>query len=230
MEIVGISNRSNCDAPTYQALKPKKAFLVWRITLLSLAVVISLTQTAMAIEEPKFRLVHAYQDFEVREYTSYLVAETTIAGSFAEAGNEGFKRLFDYISGKNSLQTSIAMAAPVIQAGQKIEMAAPVIQRSATDGFTIQFVMPAKWTLASLPLPVDHSVRIREVPPARLAVIRYSGVWSKDRYEENLAKLQAALVRERLVADGEPIWARYDPPFLPWFLRRNEILIPLRTE
>ena len=203
---------------------------MWRIALLSLAVILSLTQVAMAIEEPKFKVVHAYQGFEVREYSPYLVAETTVKGSFTDAGDEGFRRLFDYISGKNSQRASIAMAAPVIQSGQKIEMAAPVIQTGSPAGFTIQFVMPASWTLATLPKPEDHSVRVREVVPARFAVIRYSGLWSKDRYEENLAKLRSAVLREHLMPDGEPVWARYDPPFMPWFLRRNEILIPLRTE
>jgi hypothetical protein len=203
---------------------------MWRIALLSLAVILSLTQVATAIEEPKFKIVHSYGDIEVREYAPYLVAETTVKGSFTDAGDEGFRRLFDYISGKNAQRASIAMAAPVIQSGLKIEMAAPVIQASSPGGFTIQFVMPAKWTLATLPMPEDHSVRFREVAPARFAVIHYSGFWSKDRYETNLAKLRSAVLREHLTPDGEPIWARYDPPFMPWFLRRNEILIPLRAD
>lgn len=201
-----------------------------RITLLAVTVIFSLTQVAMAIEEPKFKIVHVYDDFEVREYAPYLVAETTVKGSFTDAGDEGFRRLFDYISGNNSKRASIAMAAPVIQSGQKIEMAAPVIQASSPAGFTIQFVMPAKWTLSTLPIPEDHKVRVREVAPARFAVIRYSGFWSKDRFETNLVKLRRGLLREHLAPGGEPIWARYDPPFMPWFLRRNEILIPLRAQ
>ncbi len=200
-----------------------------RITLLSMTVIFSLTQFAMAIEEPKFKVVHVYEDFEVRDYAPHLVAETTVKGSFTDAGDEGFRRLFEYISGKNAQRASIAMAAPVIQSGQKIDMAAPVIQATSVGGFAIQFVMPAKWTLATLPVPEDHNVRVREVAPARFAAIRYSGFWSKDRYEVNLAKLRRGLLREHLTPDGEPIWARYDPPFMPWFIRRNEVLIPLRA-
>jgi hypothetical protein len=201
---------------------------MWRVVLLSIAIALSLTQDANAIEEPKFKVVRVYSDFEVREYAPYLVAETAVKGSFASVGDEGFRRLFDYISGKNAHRSSIAMAAPVIQSGQKIEMAAPVIQAVSSGGFTIQFVMPAKWTLASLPQPDDDRVRIREAAPASFAVIRYSGFWTQARYETYLANLRRALLREHLVPDGDPIWARYDPPFMPWFLRRNEILIPLQ--
>jgi hypothetical protein len=203
---------------------------MWRVIFLSVAVILSLTQVATAIEEPTFKVVHSYADFEVREYAPYLVAETTVQGSFTDAGDEGFRRLFDYISGKNSQRASIAMAAPVIQSGQKIEMAAPVIQVNSSNSFTVQFVMPRKWTLSTLPAPEDHSVQVREVAPEQFAVIRYSGLWSKTQYEANLAKLRSALLREHLTADGEPIWARYDPPFMPWFLRRNEISLPLRAE
>lgn len=202
---------------------------MWRVVVLSIAALLCLTQDANAIEEPKFKVVRTYADFEVREYAPYVVAETAVEGSFADAGDEGFRRLFDYISGKNAQRSSIAMTAPVIQSGQKIEMTAPVIQAPASGGFRIQFVMPSKWTLATLPLPDDKRVHIREVAPARFAVIRYSGFWSEERYQTNLATLRQALQREHLTPDGEPIWARYDPPFMPWFLRRNEILIPLRT-
>jgi|SRR5579871_2215133 len=203
---------------------------MWRTVLLSVAVVLSLTQDANAIEEPKFKVVHTYADFEVRDYAPYVVAETVVSADFADAGNEGFRRLFDYISGRNTQRTSIAMSAPVIQSEHKIEMTAPVIQATSPGGFTIQFVMPAKWTLATLPLPDDNRVHVREVRPARFAVIRYSGFWTEERYKMNLANLRRAILREHLTADGDPIWARYDPPFMPWFLRRNEILIPLRTQ
>jgi len=79
--------------------------------------------------------------------------------------------------------------------------------------------------LADLPEPLDPRVRFREVPPRRLAARAYSGGWSTSRYEEELARLRAALAREGLAAAGEPVWARFDPPFKPWFLRTNEIWI-----
>jgi hypothetical protein len=194
---------------------------------LSIVGLMLLTGHAAAIEEPKFRLVHQYADFEVRDYAPYLIAATTVAGTFEDAGNQGFKRLFDYISGNNSTRSSIAMSAPVIQAGQKVTMTAPVLQSAGAGSFVIGFVMPSSSTLRSLPVPNDRRVVLREEPSARYAVIRYSGFWSEDNYRTHLNALKAAMAREHLGAAGEPVWARYDPPFMPWFFRRNEILIPV---
>jgi hypothetical protein len=106
-------------------------------------------------------------------------------------------------------------------------MTAPVMQSSASGSFVIQFVMPASFTLKTLPVPADSRVRIRQIEAQRFAVRRYSGFWSQSGYQSNLAKLEAGLQREHLTASGPPIWARYDPPFMPWFFRRNEILIPV---
>jgi hypothetical protein len=199
---------------------------MWRIAFISFALVIVSVRSAFAIEEPKYSVVQRYADFEVRDYPAYLVAETTVESDFEDAGSKAFQRLFNYISGQNSGGQSIEMTAPVVQKGQKIAMTAPVIQSGGASSFVVQFVMPAKWTLSTLPKPNDQSVVIREVPAARFAVIRYSGFWSRSRYDARLALLQAAMAREHLKASGAPIWARYDPPFMPWFLRRNEILIP----
>jgi hypothetical protein len=200
---------------------------MWRAAFLSIALLAAGVRSAFAIEEPKYSVVHQYADFEVRDYPAYLVAETTVESDFEDAGNEGFQRLFSYISGQNSGGQAIEMTAPVVQKGTKIAMTSPVIQSTGANTFSIQFVMPAKWTLDSLPKPNDKSVVIREVPAARFAVIRYSGFWSRSRYEDQLKKLQSGMQREHLRASGSPLWARYDPPFMPWFLRRNEILIPV---
>ena len=202
-------------------------FDMLRAATLSLAALLILTGSAAAIEEPKFKVVHQYADFEVRDYAAYIVAETTVSGGFEDAGNEGFRRLFDYISGNNSARSSITMTAPVIQAGQKIAMTAPVLQSPGSASFAIKFVMPSSWTIRSLPVPTDRRVVVREVPPARIAVIRYSGFWSEENYRAHLQELNAGIRREHLTAVGDPIWARYDPPFMPWFFRRNEILIPI---
>jgi hypothetical protein len=203
---------------------------MWRIAFISLALVMATVRSAFAVEEPKYSIVHQYADFEVRDYPAYLVAETTVESDFEDAGSKAFQRLFNYISGQNSGGQSIEMTAPVVQKGQKIAMTAPVIQSGGSNSFSIQFVMPAKWTLATLPKPNDKSVVIREVPAARFAVIRYSGFWSRSRYDTQLAALQSAMEHEHIKASGSPIWARYDPPFMPWFLRRNEIMIPVSRE
>ena len=200
---------------------------MWRIAILSIALITMPLRSAFAVEEAKYSVVKSYPDFEVRDYPAYLVAETTVDADFENAGSQAFQRLFDYISGQNVGGQPIEMTAPVVQKGQKIAMTAPVIQSGGATQFAVQFVMPAKWTLSTLPAPKDKSVVLRQVPASRMAVIRYSGFWSHSRYESQLTALQTAMEREHLKASGPPAWARYDPPFMPWFLRRNEILIPI---
>ncbi|HEY3451434.1 MAG TPA: heme-binding protein [Myxococcales bacterium] len=188
-------------------------------------------RNAMATEQPKYQVVAKYDAFEVREYAPYLVAETEVEGNRQDAGNAGFRRLAGYIFGKNSGSQEIAMTAPVAQskAGTKIAMTAPVSEAPAGEGkFVIQFMMPSQYRLEDLPKPLDESIRFRQIPARRVAAIRYSGTWSESRYQEQLEKLRSAMVKEGLEAAGEPVWARYDPPFKPWFLRTNEILIDVR--
>jgi hypothetical protein len=187
---------------------------------------------AMALEKPKYRVVQELQGIEVREYAPYLAAETVVTGTREEAGNAGFRRLADYIFGKNRGERKIAMTAPVSQQeGARIAMTAPVSQQEQPDRgpstWVIQFMMPSELTLDTLPEPLDPSIRFREVPGRRVAALRYSGTWSEERYLEKLAELRAAMDREGLRPLGEPVWARYDPPFMPWFLRTNEILIEI---
>lgn len=181
---------------------------------------------AMALERPSYRVVERREAFEVREYAPYLVAETLVGGSREEAGNAGFRILASYIFGKNKGERKIAMTAPVTQAEpSKIAMTAPVAQAGEEGRWTIQFMMPSAYTLETLPEPLDPAVAFRVMPARRVAALTYSGTWSASRYEAHLAKLRAALEEAGLAAVGEPIWARYDPPYMPWFLRTNEILV-----
>jgi len=103
-----------------------------------------------------------------------------------------------------------------------------VTQSAAADGTRVQFVLPKGVTLATAPEPVDPRVQLRDVPAAAWAVIRYSGTWSQSNYLEHLAELKAALGAAGVATQGEPVLARYNAPFTPWFMRRNEIWLPLR--
>lgn len=183
----------------------------------------------MATETPKHEVLKRYADFELRAYAPYVVAETVVEGDQADVGNAAFSRLAGYIFGGNQGAKKIAMTAPVSQVpqeGQKIAMTAPVAQvRTGTRSWRVQFMMPSEYTLQSLPQPNDPRVELRELGPRRFAVLRYSGTWWQKNYDDHLELLRAAMRREGLSAKGEPVWARYDPPFTPWFLRTNEILI-----
>jgi effector-binding domain-containing protein len=152
---------------------------------------------------------------------------TVVEGDFEKVGSEGFRRLADYINGNNRRRQSIAMTAPVGQesGSQKIAMTAPVGQQSSGDRWRITFMMPAEYSLERLPQPLDDRISLQPVPARRMAAVRYSGTWSRSGYEKNLANLLAWLQEQGLQPVGDPVWARYNPPFMPWFLRRNEVLI-----
>jgi hypothetical protein len=189
----------------------------------------------MAIEEPHYTVITAEGPYEVRDYVGYRVAQTLVDGGFEDVGNEAFRRLFAYISGANKASAKIPMTAPVEQQapGQassvKIPMTAPVEQQATAGRWRVAFVLPASFTLDSAPQPTDERVQIAEVAPRRVAVVRYRGTWGRSRYDEHLAQLRQFIATHGMTAIGEPIWDRYDPPFMPWFLRRNEIQIPVRA-
>ena len=198
------------------------------VVLLGLPLIFASCAT-VGIEKVQYDVVQKSSAIEVRQYKSYRVAETLVDSDFKEAGNAAFRRLFNYISGANQAKESIAMTAPVNQQSQseKIAMTAPVTQQASDDQYAVSFVMPSKYTLETLPAPTDPAVTVKEVPGYKAAVIRYSGTWSPKRYEEKKAQLETYIKENGLTAVGEPIWARYDPPFQLWFLRRNEVVIPI---
>ncbi len=207
--------------------RSKTAVSVWAplCSLLFLA----FPMISQATEEPDYKVVQELDGIEVREYAAYSVAEVVVAGPADEAGNLAFPILAGYIFGKNKGEHKLAMTAPVMQAAEpvKLEMTAPVTQTAAPGGFRVQFVLPKGVTQASAPEPLDTRITLRDVAPSRVAVIRYSGFWSDANYSEHLAKLQAALRAANLVWVGEAVYSRYNPPFTPWFLRRNEIWLHL---
>lgn len=185
----------------------------------------------VAYESPRYRVVETIGDVEIRDYEPYLVAETVVDGSLEGAGSQGFRILAKFIFGDNRQSTKIPMTAPVTQApseSKKIAMTTPVTQERSGDQYAIQFMMPSKYDRESLPKPNDPRIEIREVASRTLAAIRYSGRWSESNYETQLRTLQTTLRNAGYEPIGEPQWARYDPPFKPWFMRRNEILVAFR--
>ena len=203
----------------------KRLYLV----LLTVTVITIGEKSAVAIEEVPCTVIEQNGAFELRQYSPHIVAETMVEGAFDQVGNEGFRRLANYINGENRSRQSIAMTAPVSQEAQpeKIAMTAPVGQEKSGDRWRITFVMPTKYTLDSLPEPVDSRIELKQEPGRLMAAVRYSGTWSRKRYDENKERLLAWIEERGFKQTAEPVWARYNPPFMPWFLRRNEILIPV---
>lgn len=189
----------------------------------------------MAIEKPKFDLILKDRNIEVRAYHPYITAELVMVGKdFEEAANSGFSPLARYIFGANISNKRINMTAPVTAqpVSEKIDMTAPVTvskaETLAEGTFKVAFMMPAKYTLADLPKPVDSRITFRENPARNMAVIRYSGFFNQSNYEKHLRELETWLQKHDYEKAGQPVVAGYDPPFTPWFLKHNEIMIAVQ--
>lgn len=182
----------------------------------------------MAYESPKYTVLEKLGDVELRQYEPHLVAEVAVDGDLESAGNRGFKMLASYIFGANKGSSHISVTGAATQEGlpeaKKIPMTSPVTQQRKAGAFAVQFMMPSDFTLGTLPVPNDDRVELREVPARQLAAIRYSGRWTRSSYHANLECLYDELHGAGLRPNSEPVWARYDPPYKPWFMRRNEVL------
>jgi hypothetical protein len=108
-------------------------------------------------------------------------------------------------------------------------MTAPVEQAREGGVYRVAFVVPRKYDRDTVPQPTDPRVRIREVPARSIAVWRYSGRWTEENFREHERELRGKLAALGLKAEpgDSAIIARYDAPFMPWFMRRNEVLIPV---
>ena len=194
------------------------------------------TRLAMAIEEPKYTVLEKSGDFELRAYAPMVIAETLVDGSLGEASSAGFKRIADYIFGNNTSQTGasekISMTAPVGIApeavdkkSEKISMTAPVGMQKIAGQWRMYFVMPSRYTLATLPKPNNPAVNLREIPASRVAVLRFSGLAGEEKTAYKTNELLAWLKNKQITPISAPELARYNPPWILPFLRRNEVMV-----
>lgn len=180
-------------------------------------------------EQARYSVVLQQGPFELRAYDPSVVAEVKAEGDRDGAVNAGFRILAAYIFGANVPGTSIAMTAPVTQeAGQRIAMTAPVTQQGGMGAWTIRFIMPAGSKLATLPRPKDSRIRLVEVPGRRIAAVRFSGFATDAALAEQERQLGEWMATRKLKPAGRAVFAYYDPPWTLPFLRRNEVLVPVR--
>lgn len=190
---------------------------------------------AMAIEEPKFTTLEKSGDFELRQYEPFIVAETFVIGTLDEASSAGFRLIASYIFGNNKSRTrvgeeKIAMTAPVSvePSSEKIAMTRPVTVEHFGDTWRVYFVMPAAYTMNTLPYPIDTRVSLREIEAQKKAVISFSGFAGEDKVTVKTDALLKWMKLRGLEATSTPKLARYNPPWTLPFMRRNEVLISYR--
>lgn len=170
--------------------------------------------TRSGYESAPYKVVRTDGQFEVRDYPSLSVVETSMAAS-GNADDGSFMRLFRFITGGN-------------EAKQKIAMTTPVFMSSSDSNRTMAFVLPAKLNGTIAPKPADGAVAVRELPAGQFAVLRLSGGRSAKHDAEALGRLRAWMQAEGLKELSPPVYGYFDPPWTPGFLRRNEVM--LRTE
>jgi hypothetical protein len=193
-------------------------------------------------EQPSYEVVLKEDNKEIRLYKSYLVAKTTVEGSFKEAQNKGFKILAGFIFGDNKAKEKISMTSPVVQkpvsSSEEISMTAPVIIAPSEESgkesrkfWTMTFSMPSKYTLETLPVPIDNRIVIQEVAPQYVASITFSGFWGEHK---NTQKAQELLLwledKKQYEVVSSAMFAGYNPPWTLPFLRRNEMLVNLEKK
>jgi len=168
--------------------------------------------SAVALEEPIYEVIAETAGYEVRRYQPYVVAEVDVRGRSADS--QGFRTLASFIFGDNT-------------ASEKMQMTAPVESREANDGIdtTYAFVMERKYTLETVPKPNNERIQLREKPTRVVAVQRFSGLWTDGNVAKHERQLLSDLQDDGITPLGNVELARYNSPFTPWFLRRNEVMV-----
>ena len=175
----------------------------------------------MAIEEPKFKILVDEGELEIRSYDEYLVAETTVEGSFDTASRKGFRRVAGYIFGENKNATGQS---------EKIQMTAPVTVKPDNEGWVLHFVMPSNYDMSQLPVPNNNSILLKKIEAHLAAVISFSGFTTDAKIQNKTEELKIWLEKKDFKIAGPQQIARYNDPFtLPW-LRRNEIIFKVTAK
>ncbi|MGF1444582.1 MAG: heme-binding protein [Pikeienuella sp.] len=171
------------------------------------------------VETPDYVVERSAGAIEIRRYPSLTLAEVAETGPRRAALSNGFSPLARYIFARDRSGPSIAMTAPVTQR--------PEGEDAAAERWSVGFILPAEYTLAELPAPASDAVRFSIWPERLMAAIRFSGHASDADIAANESALRDWLTAEGLTPVGPPVYAYYNDPFTPGFLRRNEVLIPL---
>lgn len=185
------------------------------------------------VEEVSYELIEANGNKEIRQYQPRIIAKTKITGDYKSSQKQGFRILADYIFGKNSKQQKVSMTSPVTQEvkSTKIPMTAPVTHEKGNGTWTMTFAMPLEYKkISDLPTPLDKRIILQEHPGGLFAVIRYTWLTSENRNQEKYSELVEWLDKEgKYESIHEPYYAGYDPPWTIPFLRRQEILVEIKS-
>ena len=174
-------------------------------------------------EQPNYKVIIDERPLAIRDYPSVMVIETRVLASRADAAGKAFRRLFEYISGENEASLKIPMTAPVAQTLANEEV-------KTSDYWAIRFFLPNNMLEESIPRPIDNEILVKRLEAQRYATVSFKGSQGDKKIKENMFLLKSFLVSQGYEVSGSPVFAFYDPPFIPWFLRDNEILLPVKKD
>jgi effector-binding domain-containing protein len=183
------------------------------------------------VEQAEYTVIKKGKGYEIRNYPSHIVAQTTVAGSYGQSMSKGFSIVAGYIFGANAKKQSIAMTSPVVMEGgvsEKIAMTAPVMVNNESDTRTISFGMPKSYTMENLPTPSDSRVKIVEIPNKKFAVLRFTGYRTDSRIQTTEKKLLELLSHDGVEVLSRPSYAGYSAPWTPPWMTRNEVLVEVK--
>jgi hypothetical protein len=170
------------------------------------------------VETVKYEILRKLNKVEIRRYPRIAIAKV---GNYE---TDSFGLLFRFISGENKQKTKVKMTAPVVS--QEIKMTTPVLSDFSNTGY-MAFVMPKKFSLGTIPEPMDNRVKIEEIPERLVAVLRFSGSWAETHFDAKTRELLEELNKAKIKTKGNVFTMLYNPPFTPGFLRRNEVAIEI---
>jgi len=170
------------------------------------------------VAQTKYEILREISKVKIRRYPLLVITKID------SYGNGGFNLLFSFITGNNRQKSNVAMTAPVVS--EEIAMTAPVLSEAGS----IAFVMPEGFTLESTPEPLDNQVKIVEIPERVVAALRFSGRWSNSLFKKKSKELLEELKKANIKTQGNVFSMSYNGPFTPWFMRRNEVAVPIEFE
>ena len=184
-------------------------------------------------ESPNYKVIVKEGEFEVRQYSSYIIAKTTVQGNYDDDSSKAFKILAGYIFGKNKGEKKIAMTSPVVlkEKSIKISMTSPVEMSQIGNSFVMSFSMPSKYTLETLPDPIDNRISFEKVEARMVASHRFSWLSSKIKNDIRAKELRDWLENKKQYITSEGYFYKgYNPPWTLPFLRRNEVSIKINIK
>jgi len=225
-----------------QAVFPGAATLFLIALFASLSIPAGAQLSRAMVKKPVYELVEKRDGYQIRRYPACIVAQVSVPLDAKEAMSDGFRPLADYIFGNNTAKTKIAMTSPVTQevgqqekaaTSEKIAMTSPVVQDVGNSegqeprAHTVQFIMPAGYTLETLPTPNNPAVTLANREARTYAVVKFSGRGNDEQMRKKEKKLREFLARDAIQVTGTPLYARYDPPWTLPLFRRNEVMLPI---